>query len=261
METSIPANDTSVPRTSKTAIWSMVLGLAGLATVCLVIGLPLAVVGLILGIMATVQIGKPGKPAEGKPYAITGIITSALTLVAGPLMVIPLMIGILLPALGAARQTAQQMQSNTQARGIHMSMMMWSENQPANPQSGNTPMPDDLWMLVNQSYFTIEYLASPMMLTQIPPDYATWPEAQQREWIATNSSYVIVPGEENDFDSARISLFGKPDHHDGRGIPVAYNDGHTQWVAASDLHRIDAQVQAQTGKSMQQLIDESEVYP
>ena len=41
--------------------------------------------------------------------------------------IIALLIGILLPALGAARRTARLMQSNTQVRGIHQAMLIYSD--------------------------------------------------------------------------------------------------------------------------------------
>ncbi len=41
--------------------------------------------------------------------------------------IIALLIGILLPALGAARRTARQMQNNTQVRGIHQAMVMFAQ--------------------------------------------------------------------------------------------------------------------------------------
>ena len=41
--------------------------------------------------------------------------------------IIALLIGILLPALGAARRTARLMQSNTQVRGIHQAMLIYAE--------------------------------------------------------------------------------------------------------------------------------------
>ncbi len=40
--------------------------------------------------------------------------------------IIALLIGILLPALGAARRTARQQQSNTQLRGLHEAMIIFS---------------------------------------------------------------------------------------------------------------------------------------
>lgn len=41
--------------------------------------------------------------------------------------IIALLIGILLPALGAARKTARQMQNGTQVRGIHQGMVLFSQ--------------------------------------------------------------------------------------------------------------------------------------
>src|SRR5690606_28861788 len=42
--------------------------------------------------------------------------------------IIALLIGILLPALGAARRAATQMKSNTQVRGIHQAMVTFSQS-------------------------------------------------------------------------------------------------------------------------------------
>ncbi|MBL4702162.1 MAG: prepilin-type N-terminal cleavage/methylation domain-containing protein [Phycisphaeraceae bacterium] len=41
--------------------------------------------------------------------------------------IIALLIGILLPALGAARRTARQMQNSTQIRGIHTALVLFSQ--------------------------------------------------------------------------------------------------------------------------------------
>ncbi len=41
--------------------------------------------------------------------------------------IIALLIGILLPALGAARRSARQMQNNTQLRGIHQGIFTFSQ--------------------------------------------------------------------------------------------------------------------------------------
>ncbi len=41
--------------------------------------------------------------------------------------IIALLIGILLPALGAARRTARQMQNSTQVRGIHTALVLFSQ--------------------------------------------------------------------------------------------------------------------------------------
>jgi len=42
--------------------------------------------------------------------------------------IIALLIGILLPALGKARQSARQLKDSTQVRGIHQAMVVWAQN-------------------------------------------------------------------------------------------------------------------------------------
>ena len=53
--------------------------------------------------------------------------------------IIALLIGILLPALGAARETARQMQSNTQLRGIHQGMVIHANNNKTGRGAGDFP--------------------------------------------------------------------------------------------------------------------------
>ena len=53
--------------------------------------------------------------------------------------IIALLIGILLPALGAARETARQLQSNTNVRGIHQSMVILSQKNKTGSTNGQYP--------------------------------------------------------------------------------------------------------------------------
>jgi prepilin-type N-terminal cleavage/methylation domain-containing protein len=53
--------------------------------------------------------------------------------------IIALLIGILLPALGAARRTARQMQNNTQARGIHQGMFTYAQSNKSGGGDGFFP--------------------------------------------------------------------------------------------------------------------------
>jgi prepilin-type N-terminal cleavage/methylation domain-containing protein len=50
--------------------------------------------------------------------------------------IIALLIGILLPALGKARQSARQLKDSTQVRGIHQAMVVWAQN-----NGDNYPLP------------------------------------------------------------------------------------------------------------------------
>ncbi|MEM6334722.1 MAG: prepilin-type N-terminal cleavage/methylation domain-containing protein [Planctomycetota bacterium] len=95
--------------------------------------------------------------------------------------IIALLIGILLPALGAARRTARQMQSNTQVRGIHQSNVMFAQSnndnyaglegdgdvEPTGPNSQGTQhnggAVGERWtILMEGNYFVGEYCISPV---------------------------------------------------------------------------------------------------
>lgn len=53
--------------------------------------------------------------------------------------IIALLIGILLPALGAARRTARQMANNTQLRGIHQGMVTFAQSNKTGGKDGFFP--------------------------------------------------------------------------------------------------------------------------
>jgi len=53
--------------------------------------------------------------------------------------IIALLIGILLPALGAARRTARQMANNTQLRGIHQGMVVFAQSNKSGGRDGYFP--------------------------------------------------------------------------------------------------------------------------
>ncbi|MEM9915355.1 MAG: hypothetical protein AAF911_10370 [Planctomycetota bacterium] len=162
----------------------------------------------------------------------------------------PTSIGVLLPALGAARRTARQMADNTQGRGIHQAMVIYA-------QSNDSRMPDDIGVLIEGRYFTPEYAVSNALQNKIPAGIETWPIAEQADWVRANADLILVPGLTEDLDHRRIAVFLKPDIYNepgeiGRGT-VVYNDGSTEFTTDYDL--LETQLIAQTGMTMQELID------
>lgn len=241
-------------KTSGMAITALLLGIFGFLTGVFGIGLLLAIVGLILGIIALTQIGKPGQADKGRGLAITGIVFSGLTLL---IMPIALMIGILLPALGAARTTAQQMASNTQARVIHMGMVADALGNPPNA-NGDRPMTNDVGKLLMNNHCTVHDTQSSMdeVDGDEPANFYSLSPDDQADWVRVHSDYILVPGLMDDLDYSKIALFGKPDRFDGRGFPVTRNDNSTAWE--TDQLFIDQTLQAQTGKTMAELIADAE---
>lgn len=150
-------------------------GLAVAALVCGIIGfcvVPAGIAGLIMGIMF---LSKTRDSHPGRGMALAGVITGALGLVSGVLI----MIAILLPAIGAANRTAERMQNSTQLRGIHMGLVTFANSnknrfpgltssgdiladsaQTGNSGDGNTPQAC-FWFLLDGNYITPEYAISP----------------------------------------------------------------------------------------------------
>lgn len=95
--------------------------------------------------------------------------------------IIALLIGILLPALGAARRTARRMQNSTQLRGMHQGMFTFGnsnkENFPGLTSKGNvlpasvadtgsagnggSSTQGRMWIMLDGNFFTPEYAISP----------------------------------------------------------------------------------------------------
>ncbi|MEM9753732.1 MAG: prepilin-type N-terminal cleavage/methylation domain-containing protein [Planctomycetota bacterium] len=143
-------------------------------------------------------------PAAKTRNAASGFTLIELLVV---ISIIALLIAILLPALGAARTTARQLQNSTQLRGIHQGMFAFaqenkgwypgltSEGQPvigyaaggqnrvahtSNPNAtyrsgGNGTMPNRRYaIMLEGNYFTPEYIISPGESSSKPvPDIST----------------------------------------------------------------------------------------
>lgn len=139
--------------------------------------------------------------------------------------IIALLIGILLPALGAARRTARQMANNTQLRGIHQGMVVFAQSNKSGGKDGYFPGLDSkgenaapavaavgttyggavglpsntIAIMLNDNLFTVDYTRSPVDPLD-PVDLDTNPPN-----VGANFSYAML--ELNDLNGAT----GKPD--------------------------------------------------
>ena len=104
----------AVVRGSKLALTAMILGIPGL---CIT---PLGIAALVLGIVALVQIANPQRHLAGKGMALAGTILGGTSIVLLPFMA--LMVGILLPALGAARNSARDSVDWSSLRQVGLAM-------------------------------------------------------------------------------------------------------------------------------------------
>ena len=109
-------------KTSGMAVTSLVLGILGFVTCGITIILS-APVGLILGIVSLIKIGKSQGQLRGKGLALAGIITSGAAIV-----LIPLFAAMLLPALAAAKQKATEINCVNNEKQLAQAEMMYSQD-------------------------------------------------------------------------------------------------------------------------------------
>lgn len=239
-------------------------GLAIAAVVCGVIGFcifPVAIAALIMGIVSMNKI-RDGQPGRG--LALTGTILGGVGMAAS---IVVLLIAILLPALGAARSTARQMQNSTQLRGIHQGLVNFSMGSnkdrfpglasngeilpdgidTGNSGEGNTPEAR-FWVLLDGQFFTPDYAISPLETEPITPyvsgpvsadnySYAmlsVTPEAAGRssEWSSTLNSKAVVLSDRNTGTDANANVASLTDGPGGWEGGVLWNDNRVSQEAS-----------------------------
>jgi hypothetical protein len=138
------------------AIASLVCGIVGPCTVGLC-----SVIGLILGIVGLVKIGKEPAAKKGRGLAIAGIAVSGVGVLILPIL-IPMLAAILLPAIFGAMDLAN---STSPANNVHQLCM--AAEQYAASHGGKLPPAD------------------------------TWPEALKEGGYISDAGVLTCPGKEN----------------------------------------------------------------
>ncbi len=182
------------------AVTSLVMGILGLI-LCPLTSIP----GLILGIMGLARANETPPRASGKGMAIAGVVTSGLAMLAS-ILVVPLLIGIMLPALGQARQSAMRLQSSANIR-----MMLQGLSIQSQANNGQFPQTADDWQqnLIDAGFVSADMFTSP----------AT---------DGLGDDYFFVPGGRDDFDASRIVIYEDPALNPD-GTLIGFADAHVEW--------------------------------
>ncbi len=199
-------------RLSQVALWSMILGIVG---VCI----PLtALPALIMGIVGIATTGA-GK-LRGQGFAVAGTVLGALGLFGSCLW-----IGIMLPALGAARQTAMELKSSTQLRSIGQAMTVY-----ASSNDGRFPPADRAFeILLDEGLLAPEILVSPL---------------EDGDGV----SYILTGLGEQSFSATEILAYEDPKHMDG-GVHVLFGDGIVQSIPHERFEEMLAEQERQRPSS------------
>jgi hypothetical protein len=151
------------------AIASLVLGICGILTCGAT-----ALVGLILGIVALLKIGGSEGRLQGKGLAIGGIVTSSIMLLLVPLT------AILIPALSRGRQVTSTGACANNLRNLGYACLAYAND-------NRDRLPDRFSLIAGP------YLMNDFRVFLSPFDTEST-EADVRQSVDANSSYVLVPG-------------------------------------------------------------------
>ncbi len=174
--------------------------------------------------------------------------------------IIALLIGILLPALGAARRTARQMQNSTQVRGIHNALVTFAQgNKTYYPgmtpegllESGaeDSEVEENFERLLEAGFFPGDYAVAPVDVkttwtngdvTTQNYSYAMLNIAsanEQVEWRDTLNAEAIVLSDraEGGATAAAAKSIWTSDAGDWRGS-LGWNDNHVTLEQSSEDH-------------------------
>lgn len=114
---SAPAAPAGPTRTSGLAVTSLVLGILS-CPLSILAGIP----GLICGIMGINQISRSERGATGPRLTGQGMAITGITLSSISLLILPVMMGLMLPAMQAAREAARQSVCSNNLRSIAFAM-------------------------------------------------------------------------------------------------------------------------------------------
>jgi hypothetical protein len=213
----------SPPRRQGMAITGFVFSLLGMLLLC---G-PFGLVGLILCGIAMSRASSQPQAYGGKGLAIAGLTMGILSLV-GTVLLLP---AILLPALGQARETARLLKSTTQARGITLALVLYSQE-----YGDHLPPADADWvrLLIDGGYATPEMFVSPVAADP------------------TVISYHYVPAETLTFNSWQVLLYETPGHFPS-GTCIGYHDNRVQFILNPEAETALTEIRLPEGTSLPHL--------
>ena len=205
-------------------------GWAIASLVCGILGFCTAPIGNILAIIfGIIGLNKTRDPrVGGKGLSIAGICLGCVSLV----VVIPMMIAILLPALNRAREQANRIKCASNMRQIGQEMAMYAN-------ANGEHFPDKLEDLLQFDPTISRSVFICPSDDKVPPSSTSLQAAQQEIASGKNCSYVYLGGDLTAAVSPDTVLMYEPfTDHQGQGMNVLFGDLHVEWLPRSEAQKI-----------------------
>ena len=243
------------------AMAAMICGI--LSIPCPGLGLVLGIIAVILGIISLNAINKAPALQGGKGFALAGIITGAF----GGLLVGPLLLAILIPSLGRARELANRTQCGANSHLIVQACIVYSADNmdvfPIPPGVSSSSTANNLaclWYAVNVTRGTS--VSSKSLLCKSDPDVSV-PATPGAPALSTSAPLQCSYGIANPFlrgsstvapwwkdtmdstvpiisDCVGGTIADRPPYnsinHNGQGQNIGFGDGRSEWQRTTNLN-------------------------
>jgi hypothetical protein len=135
-----------------------------------------------------------------------------------------MMLGIMVPARGRAREVAERAVGGANLRGIGEACLMY-----ANEHDGQ--FPEDLSVLIIDGRIAPKTLLNPRVDGHLPLHVKQMPLEDQAEWVVEQEHYVYLGGS-NEMSPDDIIAYENPEYvFEGEGITILFGDTHVEFVS------------------------------
>jgi prepilin-type processing-associated H-X9-DG protein len=212
-----------VAKTSGLAIASFVLGILSFCTFFIT-----AIPAIILGIVGLVKIAHSGGRLRGNGFAVAGIVVPVVASV----FVLPMVVGISLPAFVRARHQAQRVMCATNMRDLGKAMLIY-----ANDNDGRFPTGSKWCDLLVERAGVARMTFRCRGVTEGPCNYAMNKNVQEMGPAAQPDLVLLFETHPGWNQAGGPEILTTENHRDD-GCNVLFVDGHMEFVKKHELNRL-----------------------